>query len=154
MVRFAAALIALCLAAAAPPAMAAEPAGALLADVNLARAKQGLAPLHLVALLSKVANAHSAAMARLGFFDHRGADGKRIAERLTDAGYGFLFAGENLSAGIGNPDTVVKQWLLSHDHRTNLLEPRARDAGIGYVAAPHGQFRYYWTLILAEPARR
>ena len=134
------------------PAVA-DPAGDLLADINTARTKQGLAPVRPVAVLSKVARAHSAAMAERGFFDHRGLDGKRVADRLTDAGYGFLYAGENLSAGIENPDTVVKQWLMSHSHRDNLLEPRAREAGIGFVVAPRGQYRYYWTLILAEPAR-
>lgn len=133
---------------------AADPAGDLLADINAARTKQGLAPVQPVAVLSKVARAHSASMAERGFFDHQGLDGKRIADRLTDAGYGFLYAGENLSAGMENPDTVVKQWLLSPSHRDNLLEPRAREAGIGYVVAPRGQYRYYWTLILAEPAKR
>jgi uncharacterized protein YkwD len=93
-------------------------------------------------------------MAERGFFDHRGLDGKRVGERLTDAGYGFLFAGENLSAGIDNPDAVVKQWLRSDGHRRNLLEPRAREAGIGFVAAPRGPYRFYWTLILADPAGR
>jgi uncharacterized protein YkwD len=155
MKRFAAAFAAFSLFLAVLPAVAAaDPATGLLADINVARSQQGLSPLHLVARLSRVARAHSEAMARLGFFDHRGADGKEIADRLADAGYGFLFAGENLSAGIDNPDTVVKQWLLSRGHRANLLEPRAREAGIGFIAAPHAQYRYYWTLILAEPAPR
>jgi uncharacterized protein YkwD len=152
MKRLAAAILTVLLAAAAPAA--ADPVAALLADINAARAKQGLVPVHQVALLAKVARGHAAAMAERGFFDHRGPDGKRIAERLADAGYGFLYAGENLSAGIENPDTVVKQWLLSPSHRDNLLEPRAREAGIGLVVAPRGPYRYYWTLILAEPAQR
>ena len=145
---------ALCATLAVASPVAADPAADLLSDINAARAKQGLAPVRPAAVLSKVARAHSASMAERGFFDHRGLDGKRIADRLTDAGYGFLYAGENLSAGIENPDTVVRQWLLSPSHRDNLLEPRAREAGIGYVVAPRGPYRYYWTLILAEPAKR
>jgi uncharacterized protein YkwD len=152
MVRLAATLIGVLLIAATPAA--ADPVTALLADINAARSTQHLAPLRLVSLLSQVARAHSAAMADRGFFDHRGLDGKRIGERLTDAGYGFLFAGENLSAGIGNPEAVVRQWMLSDGHRRNLLEPRVREAGIGFIAAPRGPYRYYWTLILAEPAKR
>jgi len=152
MLRFTAALFGVWLVAAAPAA--ADPVTSLLADVNAARTHAGLAPLHLVARLSDVARSHSAAMARLGFFDHRSPDGKRVGERLADAGYGYLFAGENLSAGIENPDAVVKQWMLSGDHRRNLLEPRAREVGIGFVAAASAPYRVYWTLILAEPAAR
>jgi len=152
MVRLASALIGIFLVAASPAA--ADPVTELLADINAARSRQDLAPLRLVSLLSHVARAHSAAMAERGFFDHRGLDGKRVGERLTDAGYGFLFAGENLSAGIDNPDAVVKQWLLSDGHRRNLLEPKAREAGVGFVAAPRGPYRFYWTLILADPAGR
>jgi uncharacterized protein YkwD len=135
-----------------PAIAAADPQSSLLAEINAVRAKANVAPLKREARLDRVAQAHTREMAELSFFDHRGKDGKRVGERLADVGYGFLFAGENLSAGVEDPASVVRQWFQSRDHRENLLAAEAREAGIGYVAAPDGRYGHYWTLVLARPA--
>jgi uncharacterized protein YkwD len=132
---------------------AADPAALLLAEINIVRAKERLAPLRREERLDRVALAHTRAMVAGDFFDHRGKDGKRVGERLTNAGYRFSFAGENLSAGIEDPASVVRQWMGSRDHRENLLEHAATEAGIGYVTAPQGRYGHYWTLVLARPAK-
>jgi uncharacterized protein YkwD len=136
-----------------PAIAAADPASSLLSEINAVRVKERLAPLKREPRLDRAALAHTRAMVAGNFFDHRGKDGKRVGERLADAGYGFLFAGENLSAGIEDPASVVRQWMLSGDHRRNLLEGEAREVGIGYVAAPQGRYGHYWTLVLAKPAK-
>jgi uncharacterized protein YkwD len=132
-------------------AVGADLQSSLLAEINAVRTKQGVAPLRRDPRLDRVAQAHTRSMVERNFFDHRGRDGKRVGERLIDAGYGFLFAGENLSAGIEDPASVVRQWMSSRDHRENLLDLQAMEVGIGYVASPQGRYGHYWTLVLAKP---
>ena len=153
MARLAAAFVAVLLIAAAPSYAAPDPAVSLLQEINAVRAKQGLKPVRREARLDRAARAHSKAMAEQNFFDHRGRDGKKVADRLAMVGYGFQVVGENIAAGMESPATVVKQWLLSRGHRENLLEPRATEAGIGYVAVSDDKYRHYWTFIVAEPAK-
>jgi uncharacterized protein YkwD len=150
--RLAAAALAAALLA-GPAGAAPDPAAQLLVEVNAVRAQQGLGALKRDARLDRAAAGHSMAMAEKRFFDHRAPDGTTAEDRVTSAGYRYRLVGENIAAGMENAATVVKQWMLSDGHRRNLLEPRARDAGIGYVAGPKGEYRQYWTLIVAEPAR-
>jgi uncharacterized protein YkwD len=103
----------------------------------------------------RAAAGHAAAMAKDGFFDHRGPDGAGLSDRLVAEGYGFRLAAENLSAGIADPAAVVRGWMASAGHRRNLLEPAASEAGIAQAAAPPGgRFSIYWALVVASPAAR
>lgn len=133
-------------------ARAAADEGALLLDaVNALRASRGLSALLPDPRLACAARVHAQAMAREGFFDHDGGSDGGLMERLARAGYGYALAAENLAAGLPAPDEVVAEWLASPGHRDNLLEPAARQAGVGHATASGATFTDYWTLILAQP---
>jgi uncharacterized protein YkwD len=129
-----------------------DPESALLAEVNAARAARGLRALAPQRVLARVARAHSAAMAKGGFFDHLAPDGTDAAARVAAAGYAFAVVGENIAAGMADPKSAVTSWLASPGHRRNLLDPRAMEAGAGYAPAPDGRYRHYWTILVAAPA--
>ena len=125
---------------------------ALLAEVNAVRVAHGLRGLAPQRVLARVARAHSAAMAKGGFFDHRAPDGTDAPARVAAAGYAFALVGENIAAGMADPKSAVTSWMASPGHRSNLLDPRAVEAGAGYAPAPAGRYRHYWTILVAAPA--
>ena len=114
---------------------------ALLAQINSFRAAHGLSRLRLSSGLRAAAGAHSAQMARLGYFSHNSANGQSFSQRLarvyTARGFRFWTVGENLV--WGGPDIAAGRafqlWLGSPPHRANLLNPRWREIGLGAVHA-------------------
>jgi hypothetical protein len=56
---------------------------------------------------------------------------------ITQSGYKYQHAGENLARDFSNPSDVVKAWMASPTHRQNLLDGRYKDIGIavldGYI---------------------
>lgn len=113
----------------------------LLAKMNAARAKHGVAPLKLSKVLNRPARQHSAYLARTGKLDHTGADGKPFYVRLYKAGFPRTKAvGENLGMSSGCEtelaDEMVKMWLASPAHRRNLLSKKFKVVGLAIVTAP------------------
>jgi uncharacterized protein YkwD len=132
---------------------------ALLAQINSFRAAHGLARLRASAGLIAAANAHSAQMARLGFFSHNSANGQsfsqRIARSYTPRGFRSWSVGENLV--WGGPEIAAarafKLWLSSPPHRANLLTARWREVGLAAVhstSAPGVYGGYPATVVTAD----
>ena len=123
---------------AAPTATAAGSGGAdeqaLLEAINRTRAEFGRHPLRLDRRLQLAAEAHSADMARKGYFDHRHF-GRRI-KRYRPRG---RFFGENLAwhTGAGaRAALIVGMWLTSPAHRAALLSRRFRRIGVAAASGP------------------
>jgi uncharacterized protein YkwD len=120
----------------------------VLAEVNALRRSHGLVPLRLSPQLSAAAQAHSATMARRGFFRHESADGSAFWERVrryyTARGYGRWSVGENLLWSSPNVDArgALRMWLNSPSHRRTLLTPEWREIGLGavHVASAPGTY--------------
>jgi uncharacterized protein YkwD len=112
---------------------------ALLGQINAFRGARGLARLRVSPALAGVAGAHSAQMARVGYFSHNSANGQsfwsRISQVYAARGYRSWTVGENLV--WGGPDIgairAFRLWLGSPPHRANLLNPRWREIGLGAV---------------------
>ena len=112
---------------------------ALLAQINSFRAAHGLTRLRISGRLTAAAGAHSAQMARLGYFSHDSANGQSFAQRLArvypSRGFRVWTVGENLV--WGGPDIGAARAfplrLASPPHRANLLNPRWREIGLGAV---------------------
>ena len=142
--------------AAGPPAAVqsvADPlAHRVVALVNGHRAAAGLASIAPEPRLRRAARDHAAAMATNGFVGHSGPDGADLAVRLDAAGYPYGTAAENVAAGFATPEAVVDGWMESAGHRRNILDPRVREAGVGYVFVDGNDgYASYWTLILGTP---
>jgi uncharacterized protein YkwD len=101
----------------------------IISAMNHVRVEHGLAPLRLSAKLHAAARAHSADMMRRGYFGH-GSMGRRISRFEIEA----PVVGENLAWGTGSYGTakvIVQEWLVSPEHRANLLRPGFRAVGVG-----------------------
>lgn len=149
------ALLLALLVAAPLPAAAADPAEAVLAQVNALRAKAGCGPLKLNTALTAAARGHARAMAEQNFFGHTGKDGRGFASRIRSQGYRYGLAAENIAAGQPTVDRAVQAWLKSPGHKRNILNCKFRDTGIAMVYQPddaplRGQsrgLRYYWVQV-------
>ncbi|MGI6065285.1 MAG: stalk domain-containing protein [Bacillota bacterium] len=114
--------------------------------VNKAREQQGLNPLVWMDELADIARAHSQDMAEHDFFAHISPSTGDPAQRAQ--AYGLPGAAENIAAGYLDAKTVFDAWMLSPDHRANILDPGHRFIGIGVFCENDPADPYnglYWT---------
>ena len=102
-------------------------------------AAKALKPNHK---LDRAAYRHAKDMARHDYFSHTGRNGSDPTERAHAAGY-RSGVGENIAAGYGTVRAVVKGWLNSPGHCSNIMSRQYRHLGSGYAydSATYGS---YW----------
>jgi uncharacterized protein YkwD len=89
-------------------------------------------------------------MAQNNYFSHDSLDGKTFAQRLTDAGYNYSAAGENIAAGDLTVEQVVNHWLNSPGHCVNMMNPTYRDIGVACASSTSASYGSYWTMDLGR----
>ena len=113
--------------------------------VNAVRAEQHLIPLERRADLDAVARAHSSDMVARHYLAHESPEGHNAVNRLDSAHVtGFSLAAENIGI-TDRPDPnheILRAWLASEVHRTNLFAPPFNATGIGIARAPNGSLVY------------
>jgi uncharacterized protein YkwD len=130
--------------ATAPPAIASSSATQeaelrMLALMNASRAAGGLVPLALDAAVSDAARRHSAVEAQYRYVYHDGPDGTARSRYVPVCGSGWY--GENTgkvwSGGVEvlHREFMAEPWVPIN-HRTNIMDPNFRRAGIGAVQGP------------------
>jgi uncharacterized protein YkwD len=103
----------------------------VLSIVNTERAKAGCQPLAFNAKLRAAAFKHSADMAARDYFSHDTPDGVSFATRITNEGYRWSNAAENIAKGQRTPEDVMAAWMNSPGHRANILNCKLKDLGVG-----------------------
>lgn len=116
------------------------PEAELFARVNQLRAEHHLTPLRGSTELAAVARAHAEDMAKRGYLAHESPEGRNALDRASAAGVsGFRLLAENIGAsnvGGDRMDAIVDEWMRSHDHRENVLNPAFNTAGVAVVDGP------------------
>jgi len=129
--------------ATAPLEALAGPEHELLLRVNQVRAKHKLIELAPSQDLARVARAHAEDMARRSYLSHVNPEGANPLDRVQAAGLsGFRLLAENIGATSVNGDRlqiIVDEWMRSHDHRENVLNPAFNSSGVGVVESGSGQ---------------
>jgi uncharacterized protein YkwD len=118
--------------------------------VNQERGKAGCAALTVDSRLTTAARGHSQDMAARNYFDHNTPEGVTPWTRITNAGYQFSAAAENIAEGQTTPASVMQAWMNSTGHRTNILNCNLRNIGVGL--AYNTQHVPYWTQDFGTPA--
>ena len=134
----------------------------ILAAVNVARSQAhtcgsetfaATTPLTWNALLGKAAKDHSQDLADTDFtadpahpeLMHTGSNGSTPQQRIEAAGYtNWTSTGENFAAGY-DVSQVVDAWLASPGHCKNLMSPKFREIGVGYVYSAAAKYHTYYT---------
>ncbi|WP_143447884.1 CAP domain-containing protein [Kineosporia sp. R_H_3] len=119
--------------------------------VNVERGKVGCKPVTADATLTTVARAHSKDMAVKGYFSHDTPGGKDPFERMSDAGYKYSWAAENIAAGQSDAAAVMDSWMNSKGHKANILNCKLTELGVGMWKQSGSQYGVYWTQDFGTP---
>jgi len=125
---------------AAVPAQAdgSDQGGALLSEINTARAANGCGPVAANPQLTAAAARQANDMLENGVVDHTGSDGSSVVQRVTDAGYApYANLGEIIFWGTGlggAPAAAVNWWMNSPGHRAIITDCGMTDAGFSAVS--------------------
>ena len=126
----------------------------LIALINKARMRRGLAALRVQHNLAKAAHLHSRQMVAHNFFSHSSPNGQDYGTRIARCGYsrsGYKVwrVGEVLAWGkgvYGVPQIVLRRWMSSSVHRAVILDRKWREVGVGLVKGKfcglHGVYLY------------
>lgn len=119
---------------------------------NQERAKRDLPRFCVHPALVRAAEAHSKDMIQRDYFSHNTKGRNESAcERVRRYGYRWQVCAENIAWGagaLGRPDPIFDGWMDSSGHRSNILNRKYREIGIG---AYRGTFKRYsnvtmWTV--------
>lgn len=120
-------------------------AQAVLAEVNTARAKNGLSALTLDANMNRAAAVRAAELAQS--FSHTRPNGSRGLTALNEAGVSYRTAGENIASGQQSAQAVVSAWMNSSGHCANILSSSFGRMGVGQATIGG---RTYWVQLFAD----
>lgn len=101
----------------------------LLTLTNLKRQENGLPPLVMNDELTQAAAGKAEDMFTKDYWAHVSPDGTTPWVFIKNAGYNYLYAGENLARGYTTAGSVVDAWMASPEHRANMLSPNYHDIG-------------------------
>lgn len=68
-----------------------------------------------------------------GYWAHISPTGTEPWYFITQSGYKYQHAGENLARDFSNPQDIVNAWMASPTHKQNLLDGRYQDIGIAVM---------------------
>jgi hypothetical protein len=105
--------------------------GDVISLTNVERVKVGDGTLRENSLLDAAAQAKANDMATLGYFAHVGPGGKQPWSWISEAGYAYAQAGENLAVRFDESSDVVNAWMASPTHRANIVKVGYTEIGIG-----------------------
>jgi len=111
--------------------------------VNVQRAQAGLQPLKKNWELCRVARYKSADMANKGYFSHTSPTYGTPFQMMENFGLRFTAAGENIAYGQRTPAEVMKDWMNSPGHRSNIMSGAYTEIGVGLAKNKNGVC--YWT---------
>ncbi|MCW2955445.1 MAG: SCP-like extracellular [Thermoleophilia bacterium] len=119
--------------------------GVLEADVlklvNAERAKEGLKPLTYSGVLDAAAEAHNDQQRAVGAMAHEGIGDGTPGSRVNLAGWKQAW-GENVAVGQATAAQVVREWMASPTHRSNIMDPNFTKLGVAYATDAGG--RPFW----------
>jgi hypothetical protein len=100
---------------------------------NKERVQVGLPEVTLDPTLTQAALAKASYMFAKNYWAHTAPDGTEPWKFVTDSGYQYRYAGENLARDFATPEAAVAAWMASPTHKENLLSPKYQDIGVAVV---------------------
>lgn len=122
---------------------------------NKKRTAEGITPLNINDKLSEAARQKAADMFALNYWSHVSPRGVDPWSFIANAGYSYLYAGENLARDFYSADGVVDAWMNSPTHRDNILSQKYQDIGVAVVGGIlQGQETTLVVQMFATPTRQ
>lgn len=108
-------------------------ASRLVELANASRQDAGLGSLSVDGRLSAAATAKANDMFTDQYWAHYAPDGRSPWDFILEAGYDYVYAGENLAIDFITSDAVHDAWMNSPSHRDNILNAHYKEIGIAVV---------------------
>jgi hypothetical protein len=105
----------------------------IISLTNAERAKQGLSAVTYNETLSNAAAEKGNDMFANQYWAHTSPAGKEPWAFITEAGYSYRVAGENLARDFSASGQVVAAWMASPTHRANVVNNRYTEIGVAVV---------------------
>ncbi len=103
--------------------------------------------------VEEAATIHTIDMATNAFMDHTGSDGSSTGQRLSRVGFSWSAWGENVAQGQTSEEAVMKSWLESPGHCTNIMKSKFTLVGAAKVSGKSSNPwipGVYWTQVFAK----
>ncbi len=110
--------------------------------VNVERQKENLKPLKLSRDLNHYAQIRAKEITKK--FSHTRPSGYSCFTVIPKP---YRMVGENIAAGQKSSREVVTAWMNSPSHRENIMNPKFRELGVGYLYQPNLKYKHYWAQI-------
>ena len=110
-----------------------------LQETNAARVIAGLQPLHLDDKLIEAAQNKASDMIAKNYWDHYSPTGEAPWDFISQVGYTYHFAGENLARGFKTAHGITDAWLASPSHRANILNKNYTQVGFATTMGTNDQ---------------
>lgn len=105
---------------------------------NEKRVSAGLKPLVYNERLADAARRKAANMFSENYWSHNSPSGKTPWVWFAEAGYKYVYAGENLAKDFGSTDRMMEAWMASTTHKDNIVNPKYSEIGIAVVPGSIG----------------
>lgn len=102
-------------------------------STNEQRSAAGLKPLSYNERLADAARRKAANMFSENYWAHNSPSGKSPWTWFKEAGYNYVFAGENLAKDFGDTSRMMSAWMASPTHKENIVNPKYSEIGIAVV---------------------
>jgi uncharacterized protein YkwD len=124
----------------------------LYVQQNAFRNAQNLGALQLDPRLVAIARMRAQDMVARNYFAHTAPTGETAFSLLSQAGYFYTIAGENIARN-NYPDAesasiAMDGFLNSPSHKENVMDGRFKNVGIGVAVAPDGM--KYFAVVFAS----
>lgn len=100
---------------------------------NEQRASAGLKPLAYNEKLADAARRKASNMFSENYWSHNSPSGKSPWTWFKEAGYNYVFAGENLAKDFGDTSRMMNAWMASPTHKENIVNPKYTEIGLAVV---------------------
>ena len=104
---------------------------ALLSSTNAQRSSNGKSSLKINQQLTTAAQTKADDMIARNYWSHNTPDGQQPWVFVSNAGYKYTKAGENLAYGFATSADTVIGWMNSPTHKANLLDDAFTEVGFG-----------------------
>ena len=114
---------------------------------NIERTKTASGVLYESETLNIAAENKLDDMFEKGYWDHTGPNGETAWEFISETGYRYEVAGENLARGFASSKDVMSAWMESPTHKDNILNSRFQEIGL---AVGTGQVKGATTTVIVQ----
>lgn len=101
--------------------------------INLERAKKGLAAVTGNEKLNQAAQAKGESMFAQNYWAHVAPDGTQPWQFISESGYAYQSAGENLARDFSDEKKLMAGWLNSPTHKANILNGNFSETGVAIL---------------------